>query len=612
MSGFFGMVCTNGALVPQELLNRIARALEFRGPDGTQIWSRDEVGFCFTFLDTKTRFQAPVQPVRLGERFTLVGNVRLDARSELIANLQAKGARAEEGASDEELLLRAWDLWGEEALLQTAGDFSFGLWDGREQTLHSARDFVGARPFYYSQAPGMLCFSNTLQTLLMVPGFSRDLDDQFVRDFLLQGWTGDPERTVWRDIRRLPAGHRLKFTNGNVDVKRFLQLPMEEPLRLKRSDEYLEQFREIIRQAVVDRMPEGKLSLYLSGGLDSATVSAFAVDAASHQGRMQDLKAFTASWRPLLKDAEPDFADVTARYLGLAQEILQEERIVPDEQASRLTTPEPTAELFLGAASRVCRAVSSHSRVVLSGDGGDDVLAGQAWPYLGYLAKRGAWGEIIGRCGSYLLSHGRIPPLRGGFRTRLRGWLRYNEPSQQSPSWLNPDLQKRIGGDASLPIQADPGIPIHPVHPSAYRSLHSGYWSSVLEEEDAALTGVPLETRAPFLDLRLLRFLLRLSPIPWCMHKELTRKAMKSHLPATILKRKKAPLPDDPLELCQIRHFWKLQIPTEPPQGFHAFVNWQSWIATLENSKDSISRRNLYPLSLLYWLKDIENQGGIQ
>ena len=71
MSGFFG-VCSNGAPVPGELLNRIARALEFRGPDGTQIASRDGVGFCFTFLDTKTRFQA-VQPLQLGERFTLVG-----------------------------------------------------------------------------------------------------------------------------------------------------------------------------------------------------------------------------------------------------------------------------------------------------------------------------------------------------------------------------------------------------------------------------------------------------------------------------------------------------------------------------------------------------------
>jgi asparagine synthase (glutamine-hydrolysing) len=611
VSGFFGVVCSNGAPVPGELLNRIARALEFRGPDGTQIASRDGVGFCFTFLDTKTRFQA-VQPIRLGERFTLVGNVRLDARAELIANLEAQGVRAEAGVSDAELLILVWSLCGQQTLLGIAGDFSFALWDAHEQTLHGARDFVGARPFYYLQAPGMLCFSNTLQVLSTVPGFSRDFDDRFVRDFLLQGSTGDPERTVWRSIRRLPAGHSLKFSNGRLQVQRFLQLPIEEPLRLTRHEEYLEQFRELMRHAVKDRMPQGKLSLYLSGGLDSSAVSAFAADVASHPERLQELRAFTVGWRPLMEDAEPVLAELTATHLGLTHEILEEEGMIPDQDGNRPTTPEPTAELFLGEACRVYRAVAAHARVVLGGDGGDDVLVGQAWPYLRYLAKRGAWGEIIGRWGAYVVAQGQFPPMRGGFRLGLRRWLGYNDLPRHSPCWLRPDLEKRIGAETNPVIRLGGETTIHPIHPQAYRSLHSGYWASVLEEEDAGWTGVLLETRAPFLDLRVLRFLLRLPPVPWCMHKRLTRQAMKQQLPPRILGRKKAPLPRDPLEVCQKNHSWRLQLPQNAPEVFHQFVKWKTWIATLENSQGSLSRQNLYPLSLLYWLKDVEKQGGIQ
>ena len=155
-------------------------------------------------------------------------------------------------------------------------------------------------------------------------------------------------------------------------------------------------------------------------------------------------------------------------------------------------------------------------------------------------------------------------------------------------------------------------LPEHPTHPDAYERLHSGYWANVLEEEDAGWTRVHLETRAPLLDLRLLKFLLRLPPVPWCVHKEIMRQSMRELLPVEILRRPKTPLMLDLLEAVQKQSGWRPEIEKKPPQTMAEFVKWSSWLATLENPKGLLTWENLYPLFLSRWLKGIENEGGIQ
>ena len=167
-------------------------------------------------------------------------------------------------------------MWSEGALAKIRGDFSFALWDASRQSLVCARDFAGARPFFYAWRGGVLRFSNTLSALRLDPGISDALDDLFVRDLLLTGLCNDPTRTVWRDVRRLPAGHRLVLSGGQIQVQRFLHLSIEEPLRFKQAGECLENYHDLLAQAVGDRLPEGKASLYLSGGLDSSSVCATA------------------------------------------------------------------------------------------------------------------------------------------------------------------------------------------------------------------------------------------------------------------------------------------------------------------------------------------------
>jgi asparagine synthase (glutamine-hydrolysing) len=562
MSGYFGIVRTDGAAVEEDFLKEIAHGLQFRGPDGRHIHAKDGVGFSFALRDLGTFRQVRRQPVQLGGRFWLIGEVRLDARGELLAELQQKGQQVGAESSDEELVLSAWNVWGEPCLSRLLGDFSFGLWDAEERSLCCARDFTGTKPLFYARTPGAFCFTNTLQALQCVPEISRELDDLFVLDFLVEGMSRDPERTVWRDIRRLTAGHLLRLSSSALDPARFQQLPVEDPLLFKHRNEYLEGFRERLQIAVADRLPQGKCALYLSRGLDSASVSAMAVKVASLEGTSQNLKAFTVSWRALMDDPEPEFAKFTARHLGLSHDILQPDAM-PYEGAET-ATPEPTAEVFFGYACQILRAVAAHSCVVLSGDGGDNVLEGEAWPYFQYLRGRGEWTGITRTFSGYVLAHGRIPPMRAGVRSWFRRRFHPQKAIDGVPAWLNGEFSNRVRVQLEDRKTRKESLPVHPVHPAAYRSLHSGYWPAVLEEEDATWTGILLETRAPFLDLRLLRFLLRLPPVPWCMNKELTRRGMKGFLPVEILKRRKTPLPQDVLTAYQAKAKWCPKIPQNP------------------------------------------------
>jgi asparagine synthase (glutamine-hydrolysing) len=611
VNGFFGIVRQDGKPIEERFLDAIAEQLSFRGPNGRNVWKQNHVGGCFTWMQTGPARQASQQPVNWRDRFWLWGDLRLDARNDLLQQLADDELATETNLTSETLLLRAWAKWGVACLERVIGDFSFVLWDAKEDILWCARDFVGPRPFYYSQTPEMFCFANTLHILRSVPEISDDLDESFLGDFLIEGWNVEPARTVYRDIKRLPAGHLLKLSNRNISVRRFRKLPIEEPLHLKRPEEYLEAYRDLVKLAVSDRLPEGETSLYLSGGLDSSSVSAVASQIAAMRSQKHKLKAFTLSWNPYFDDPEPAFAKITAQHLGIAQEVLQEEDLKPFEgaESEEGRTPEPDDEIFFAQARRHYKRIAAHSSVVLAGDGGDDILTGQAWPYLVQLWQKREWREIAREFGGYFWTHKRIPPLRGGFRTRIRQLLRPEDSYAGYPEWLNDEFAKRVNlKQRWLDLKNRAKNVEHPLHPEAYEALHDGYWASVLEVEDAGWTRVRLETRAPLLDLRMLAFLLRLPPVPWCMNKELCRQAMRNALPHAVLTRPKTPLLGNPTKACGTEGDWIASLPRQGPGRIETFVNWSKWCETLSLSKGSLTWMILRPAGLFHWLKSVENR----
>lgn len=614
MSGFAGIVSADGGQPDAKLLERIAERLAFRGPDSTQIWTRPGAGLCFTLLRTGPSPQAAVQPCSLDGRFWLLGDVRLDGLEDLLDSLNAGSNKASLDCTNEELVLRAWQKWDEQSLTRLTGDFSFAIWDQLAQKVWCVRDLMGARPFFYAHSSGHFVFSNTLDAVRLAPTVSAKLDSLFIGDFLLQSWSPDWERTAFQDIRRLPPGHLLTYSDHELRLRRFASLPIEESLQLKRPRDYVEQFREHFEHAVRDRTPHGHAGIFMSGGLDSTSVAAVANKVQTSRRLPHSLRAYTVDYTPLFDDEEGEFASAAARHIGIPIAVMNGSSCLPfagwDELALR--TPEPCAEPFFALHVQHYRQLAAHSRVALTGDGGDDVMTGRAWPYLVYLLRQGRVATIVRSIGSYLRRHGTLPPLRAGFRARLRRWLGHSEEALDYPAWLEPDFERQFHlRDRWRELQETPESE-HPLHPWGYGSLTSSYWPSVYENEDAGWTGVAVEARPPLLDQRLLRFLLRIPPVPWCMDKAILREAMRGLLPDGVLLRQKTPLRGDPLVLHGLKNGWKPSLPNGYCGSLGMFVNCPVLTATFGPAPGLSFWNQIRPIALSIWLKTVEKNDGIQ
>ena len=184
MSGFAGIVQADGGTPDAKLIERMADRLAFRGPDATQIWKRPGAGFCFTLLRTGPSPQSESQPLSLEGRIWLLGDVRLDGREELVRKIEQLDGKISVHVTNEELILRAWQLWGEKSFEVLTGDFALAIWDAEVKQLWCARSLMGARPFFYAQAGGQLIFSNTLEVVRDFSGpFQRNSISKFYGRF---------------------------------------------------------------------------------------------------------------------------------------------------------------------------------------------------------------------------------------------------------------------------------------------------------------------------------------------------------------------------------------------------------------------------------------------
>jgi asparagine synthase (glutamine-hydrolysing) len=618
MSGFAGIVRLGGTeertADDAQHMEKMAAAIAFRGPDARNAWSQDGAHFCFSFLKTGPIPQTQKQPCSLDGKVWLLGDVRLDGREETIGQLRQQGEEPESGCPDEEIVLRAFQCEGECAITALDGDFSFLLWDAEKQELLGFRDLTGSKPFFYALVGGAISFSNTLEALRFAPGFTGEFDEYFIGDYLLAGWCLDEERTVYKEIHRLPPGHILHFSEQGLKVRRASQLPIEDLLQYKREEDYIEQYRDLLNRAVNDRLPDGPCAVFMSGGLDSTAVAAVATRIAKSSRSNARIAAQTVDYRPLFDDQEGEEARHVAAFLNIPFELLHGGECVPfaGQNSLGFPLPEPKHEPFQALHVESYRKAAASSRVALSGDGGDDILLGQAWPYLRSLLESGKWGTAASVVSRHILNTRSLPSLGLGIRSTLQKHLGRGPGPEPFPTWITDSFAARLKlRERFAELQCKP-LSEHPTHPWAYAMLSGPFWPNVLEGEDAACSGVAMETRAPLLDRRLVRFLLRLPTMPWCMDKQLVRRAMKNLLPKETLERAKAPLAHDPLELQVSQGKWNpLPLPNLSSH-LREVVDPRCLQNSLRSGDAEHLFMNLRPISLDAWLKGVEMKRGIQ
>jgi asparagine synthase (glutamine-hydrolysing) len=551
MSGFVGILNLDGAPVERSLLEGMTRSLAFRGPDEEGRWCSGAVGLGHTLLRMSplTASMADAdgdsdkQPANCGGRLWIVADARIDARAELIGKLKAKSGAAScvsLSTPDSLLILHAYDVWGDGCVEHLIGDFSFAIWDAAKRKLFCVRDQIGIKPFYYARIGNTLIFSNTLQVLRPYPGVSQNLSDLAIGDYLLFGVNYRTDVSVFEDIKKLPGAHLLTAYGEQICVKRYWSFPIEEPIFHPRPGDCIQEFRTLLNAAVKDRLRTDRASISLSGGLDSTTVAAAA---ASQLTGKAALMGITIASDQTIPDEERKYAGIVANHLQIPLRFYApgDYELFERCESSGFHFPEPNGFELAAMHEDIYQFAAAHSSVMLTGEGGDPGLIPSLSFYRGRRLPSFLWNAA-----KYILSHGRHPRL--GFHL---AWLRWRGlPTADTgsyPNWLEPQFEFRARLRERWQEIMSEKPSSHPDRPAAYEGVSQPEWAGFFELYDMGHTRIFLEIRHPLMDLRVLRFMVRLPTLPWCADKELLRLAMRPDLPETILRRPKSPLAGDPL-----------------------------------------------------------------
>lgn len=543
MSGIIGIVNLDGAPLNRRLLTRMTEFLGFRGPDAQHVWIDGAVGFGHALLKTTDESENERQPSSLNGEVWIVADARIDARQDLIAELKSHGQGVATDTPDVELILRSYSVWGEGCVEHLLGDFAFGIWDASQQRLFCARDHIGVKPFYYASLGPCVIFSNTLDCVRLHPSVSDRFNDTAIADFLLFNLNQDKATTTFADIQRLPPAHCATWSESGLRLRRYWTLPIDEPIYYRRQEDYADRFKELLRNAVGDRIRTNRVGIFMSGGLDSTTLAASAHSILSARSGDSGLCAFTTSYQGY--DQEGEYAGLVAKSLGIPIRFQgSPDRVDPKWYYSTFHTPEPIPyPASLAADMADFCDMASYSRVALYGEGPDNALRYEWRSYIGYLVRHKRLKRLLYDLCSHAVVHRRVP-----FLSSIPGIIRRWQPKRDLelvppfPDWFNPDfensLQLRTRWEQ---LWRDPHF-THLVRPRGYASFELPLWQGIFESFDAAVTGAQLEVRHPFLDLRLLRFMLAVPALPWCRSKYLLRRAMRGVLPEPVLRRPKAPV----------------------------------------------------------------------
>lgn len=608
MSGIVGIV-RDGRPVNERLLRQMTDALTYRGPDRRGVWLDGLAGFGHTLLRTTFESEREQQPASLDGRVWITADVRVDGRKDLIQELESPERRNLHEASDPQLILHAYHAWGERCVEHLLGDFAFAIWDGWTRRLFCARDHFGVKPFYYARIPGGVVFSNTLDCVRLHPEVGDRLNELAIGDFLLFGHNHDHSTTTFADVQRLPPAHSLTYAAGTLRTTRYWSLPTNGAIRYRRSQEYVDHFREILRAAVADRLRLNQVGVWMSGGLDSTSITATAKHILSESGTPFELRAHTVVYDTLIPDVERSHARAAAEALGVDLSVFVADDYGPFDgwDQPELRRPEPSGDPFTLQRTQQLKQAASYSRVLLSGEGADEGLWGSPVVDLLGRMRLSQLGADIARS---LVLHGRRPAA--GIRSTMSKWVGHASPIPTFPAWLNGAFADRANLRARWEqVNAAEWVGAHPMRPAAYGRLAMAPWPVYFESFDPGATRVPVEGRYPFLDVRLLGYLLAIPPIPWCIDKELLRVAMRGALPEPIRRRPKASLAGDPLRAKLREAEQALEIP------LYRSVHWLDPAPELAQCVDRAAVTQLAgeyegddpwlhirPLALNRWLKD--------
>ncbi len=596
MSGIAGVLQLDSAPPDRDFAAAMADFLGFRGPDGQDIWVGDSAALVHTLLRTTEEAAMERQPASLDGKVWITADARIDARRDLIRELGIEDSAL--ARPDCELILHAYERWGEACVDHLMGDFAFAIWDCRNRKLFCARDQFGVKPFYYAFRGGVFVFSNTLDCVRAHPAVSDELDDAAIADFLVIGEYIDSEATAFRTIRRLPEAHTLTVSPAQgLSTRQYWSPAENERIRYRRTGDYVEHFSALMEAAVADRLRTGRVEVSMSGGLDSTSLAAFARKVSPGL----DLRAHTFGFSHLVPDDERIFAGMAAKALKMESGFLALDDALPYRHGASGQTPEPMNSPFGWRVTEYYRRMASETAVVFTGHGADALFS---------LSPLTTWASVraippvafAANMVRYAFDQGTAPRFR--LRSTLKHFLgRASEYRVDIPAWLNPDLAQRCAVDDRVTAYSRQCQTGEGPRSLARYSLSGSYWSRLFEtQSDAARFGVGIEFRHPYFDLRVVRWLLAIPELPFCMDKWLLRMALRGLLPETVRKRRKSPARADSFDAAFRRHGALASESLPPHPRLAEFVDLNLVPGPAVDATPETVRAGVMPMALNTWL----------
>jgi asparagine synthase (glutamine-hydrolysing) len=519
MCGIFGLI--GRGLPPASDLARATNLLSHRGPDGGACWYEPTVFLAhrrLSIIDLDTG----AQPMFSADgRYVITFNGEIYNYPELRDELRAQGAEFRT-ASDTEVILAGYARWGVEVAAKLEGMFAFALYDRRERTTYLARDRFGEKPLLLSEANGLLAFASELAPLAAIGIGGRDIDREALGAYLCLNYVPGA-KTLLRAVTRLPpAEWRLYDERGLRRGERYWAPPAVIDATPRSTDDRLDELQERLDRAMrITLRSDVPVGLFLSGGVDSSCVA----ESAARLGRLE--RAFCVDIADTPGFTEWQAASNVAKRIGVGiTRVPLDASVLHEFVDVTRHLDDPLADSSAMAVWTVARAAAREVKVVLSGDGGDELFGG----YLTYVAStwhrrlrpwmpKTAWRALAAASGQL----GVNDREKVSFSYKLQRFLRAMPlPTGEAHltwngTWLPADAAALAGDDelraATLRALADMVGPTAGDFTTPALQLADAreyLTNDILTKVDRATMAHGLESRAPLLNTGVAEFALRL------------------------------------------------------------------------------------------------------
>lgn len=373
MCGITGVFDTRSTSeIDRNLLHRMNETLIHRGPDEGEVYVESGLGLGHRRLSIMDVSSGQQPLFNEDGSVVVVFNGEIYNFQKLVGELTALGHQFRTHC-DTEVIVHAWEEWGERCVERFSGMFAFGVWDRNRQTLFMARDRLGIKPFYYTLLDnGLFLFASELKALLVHPDFDKTFDHRAIEDYFAYGYIPEP-KTIFKNAFKLNPGHLLSLQRGQqtVQSREYWDIPFT-PHGSLSEEEAAEELILRLRNAVDSHlMSEVPLGAFLSGGVDSSAVVAMM------GGLMKEpVNTCSIAFSDPAFD-ESDYARLVAeRYQTrhFTEQVQQDDFDLIDRLAALYD--EPFADSSAIPTYRVCELARKRVTVALSGDGGDENFAG--------------------------------------------------------------------------------------------------------------------------------------------------------------------------------------------------------------------------------------------